>query len=67
MANLFLALKQRMTIKEKAVKPKERTETISQWLLGGKINVKDVIEFASKEKDPVMATYIAIVFVAVPG
>lgn len=45
-------------IKDKAIKPKEKTETISKWLLDGNINIKNVIEFASKEKDPVKATCI---------
>lgn len=45
-------------IKDKTIKPKEKTETISLWLLDGTLNVKDLIEFALKGKDPVKATCI---------
>ena len=45
-------------IKDKAIKPKEKTEQISNWLLDGTIDPKELIEFASKGKDPVKATCI---------
>jgi hypothetical protein len=45
-------------VADKAIKPKEKTETISRALLDGSISMKDVIEFAAKGKDPVKATCI---------
>lgn len=45
-------------IKDKAIKPKEKTEMISKWLLDGTLSTKDLIEFADKGKDPEKATYI---------
>ena len=42
----------------KAIKPKEKTETLSTWLLAGNLDADDLIEFASKEKDPAKATCI---------
>lgn len=45
-------------VKDKAIKPKEKTETISKWLLDGSINIRKLIEFASKGKDPIKATCI---------
>lgn len=44
--------------KDKTIKPKERTETISQWLLAGSLTTKELLEYASKAKDPVKATCI---------
>lgn len=45
-------------LKDKAIKPKEKTETICIWLLDGILSTKDIIEFSSKGKDPVKATCI---------
>lgn len=45
-------------VKDKTIKPKEKTETISRWLLDGELTTKDIIEFAAKGKDPVKATCI---------
>lgn len=45
-------------IKDKTTKPKEKTATISKWLLDGTLNAKDLIETASKSKDPIKATCI---------
>lgn len=45
-------------VADKAIKAKEKTETISRALLDGSISMKDVIEFAAKGKDPVKATCI---------
>lgn len=45
-------------IKDKAIKPKDKTETISMWMLDGTLNIGDVIEFASIGKEPVKATCI---------
>jgi hypothetical protein len=45
-------------IKDKAIKPKEKTETISKLLLDTTLSPKDLIEFASTGKDPIKATCI---------
>ncbi len=45
-------------LKDKAIKPKEKTETISNWLLDNTLSTKNLIEFATKEKDPAKATCI---------
>lgn len=45
-------------IKDKAIKPKEKTEMISNCLLDGRLTLKDLIDFAAKSKDPVKATCI---------
>lgn len=51
-----------MTISElisnKAIKPKEKTETLSNWILTEEISTNDLIAFASKAKDPAKATCI---------
>jgi HEAT repeat protein len=51
-----------MTISEllndKQVKPKDKTEIISSWILSGSISVKELIKFATSSKDPVKATCI---------
>ena len=48
-------------IKDKATKPKEKTEILSKWLLDGTLASKDLIQFASQGKDPVKATCIEAV------
>lgn len=45
-------------VKDRAIKPKEKTGTISNWLLDGTLDTKDIVRFASKEKAPVKATCI---------
>lgn len=45
-------------IKDKAIKPKEKTETISKWILGKSLPAEELIAFAEKQKDPVKATCI---------
>lgn len=45
----------------KAIKPKEKTETLSTWLLDGHLDTNDLIEFASKGKDTLKATCIEAV------
>jgi HEAT repeat protein len=51
-----------MTIEElftdKAIKPKEKTETISKWILAKSLVVDELIAYAEKQKDPAMATCI---------
>lgn len=43
---------------DKGIKPKEKTEMVSSWLLEGKLSTEQLIEFAGKGKDPVRATCI---------
>lgn len=43
---------------DKAVKPKEKTEIISTWLLNATLNADELIEFAGNQKDPAKATCI---------
>lgn len=45
-------------VKDKTIKPKEKTAKMSEWLLDGTLNTKDLIEFASKSKDPAKASCI---------
>jgi HEAT repeat protein len=51
-----------MTIQEllndKDLKPKVKTETLSGWLLDGKISVDELVLFARTAKDPAKATCI---------
>ena len=42
----------------KSIKPKVKTETVSQWLLEQKLSPADLISFAEKAKDPAKATCI---------
>lgn len=43
---------------DKSKKPKEKTETISKWLLGGKMSADELIGFAGSSNDPIKATCI---------
>lgn len=43
---------------DKTMKPKEKTERLSEMLSLGQISTKELIEFASKAKDPDKATCI---------
>lgn len=43
---------------DKSIKPKEKTEQLSDAILIEKISVDDIIAFAEKSKDPVKATCI---------
>lgn len=45
-------------LKDKAIKPKEKTETISKWILDKSLPVDELIAFAEKQKDPAKATCI---------
>jgi len=51
-----------MTIDEllldKTIKPKEKTETISKWILDKSLPIDELIAFAEKQKDPAKATSI---------
>lgn len=42
----------------KAIKPKEKTEIISGWILNGSLPSEELLAFAEKAKDPVKATCI---------
>ncbi|WP_312298131.1 HEAT repeat domain-containing protein [Chryseobacterium sp.] len=44
--------------KDKATKAKEKTETISQWILDTSLPIDELIAFAEKSKDPVKGTCI---------
>jgi len=43
---------------DKSIRPKEKTETISQWLLDAKIDPEGLIKFAGAAKDQEKATCI---------
>lgn len=45
-------------LNEKTIKSKEKTETISKWLLERSLPVDELIAFAVKQKDPAKATCI---------
>lgn len=45
-------------LKDKTIKPKEKTETISKWILDESLPVVELIAFAEKQKDPAKATCI---------
>lgn len=45
-------------LKDKTIKPKEKTETISKWILDRSLPVDELIAFAEKQKDPAKATCI---------
>lgn len=45
-------------LNDKSLKPKEKTETLSAWLLNGELNTDDIVHFAANAKDPVKATCI---------
>lgn len=45
-------------LSDKATKPKEKTETLSKWLLDNKISADTLIAFAETAKDPAKATCI---------
>lgn len=45
-------------LNEKAIKPKEKTETISKWILDKSLPIDELIAFAEKSKDPAKATCI---------
>jgi hypothetical protein len=45
-------------IKDKTIKPKEKTEAISRGLLDHTISIQDLLDVAAKGKDPVKATCI---------
>jgi hypothetical protein len=40
---------------DKSIKPKEKVETVSKWLLAKKLTMDTLIEFAASSKDPVKA------------
>lgn len=45
-------------LKDKTIKPKDKTEIISNWILDMSLPVDELIVFAEKQKDPVKATCI---------
>lgn len=45
-------------LNDKAIKPKEKTETISKWILEDSLSTDELIGFADKAKDPIKATCI---------
>ncbi|MDR2038580.1 MAG: hypothetical protein LBQ60_11720 [Bacteroidales bacterium] len=45
-------------LKDKSIKPKEKTETIRNWILDQSLSVDELIAFAEKSKDPAKATCI---------
>src|ERR1035437_2512728 len=51
-------------LKDKGIKSKEKTETISKWLLSEELSVDELIDFARSSKDPIKATYIESIQIA---
>lgn len=47
-----------LILKEKTIKPKVKTETISKWLLDHSLPIDELLAFADKQKDPAKATCI---------
>lgn len=45
-------------LRDKSLKPKEKTELLCNWLLEGKLAPEALLEFASSAKDPAKATCI---------
>lgn len=45
-------------LKDKVLKPKEKTETISKWILDKTLPTDELIAFAEKQKDPAKATCV---------
>lgn len=45
-------------LKDKTTKPKEKTETISKWILDKTLPIDELIAFAEKQKDPAKATCV---------
>jgi HEAT repeat protein len=45
-------------LNDKSIKPKKKTEQLSQWLLEKKVSVDDLTMFAETAKDPAKATCI---------
>jgi len=45
-------------LKDKSVKPKEKTETISSWIIDGSLPAEELTAFAGKSKDADKATCI---------
>lgn len=45
-------------LKDKTIKPKEKTETISKWIVDKSIPIDELLAFAEKQKDPAKATCI---------
>lgn len=43
-------------LNDKGIKPKEKTETIAQWLSGGELTLADLLAFAATAKDPAKGT-----------
>lgn len=51
-------------LNDKGIKPKEKTETISKWLISEELSVDELIDFARSSKDPIKATCIKSIQVA---
>jgi HEAT repeat protein len=47
-----------LLLNEKSVKPKEKTEMLSAWILDGKVPISELIQFAETAKEPQKATCI---------
>jgi len=45
-------------ISDKTIKPKEKTDTISKWILDQSLPVDELIRFAEKQKDAIKATCV---------
>jgi HEAT repeat protein len=47
-----------LLLNDKSIKPKEKTEMLSAWILDGKITINELIQFAETAKEPQKATCI---------
>lgn len=45
-------------LKDKTIKPKEKTEKLSKWIFDGELSVGELLSFAEGQKDPAKATCI---------
>lgn len=45
-------------IKDKSIKPKDKTETISKWIIDKSLAIDELMSFAENQKDPIKATCI---------
>lgn len=56
--NYFWPAMMEELFKNKEIKPKEKTETVANWLLNGAVSPAELLDYAAKAKDPVKATCI---------
>jgi hypothetical protein len=47
-----------LLLNDKSIKPKEKTEMLSAWILDGKVTIDQLVQFAETAKEPQKATCI---------